>query len=264
VLLVEDNAVNQKLAVRLLEKLGCRVDLAGNGREAVDMLVTLPYDLVFMDCQMPEMDGYEATRLIRASETAAARVPIVAMTANAMRGDREKCLEAGMDDYIAKPIRAPELAAMLERWITCRELPGGRGLVGEEAADAVEPSPLEQLRAYDESGGSRLVEDLCRIFLSDMPRRFADLEQAVTSSDADRVHLIAHTVKGAAWLVGARQMGIAAEALESHARDGVLRRADEEAARLVREFERVRPFYEQALAAAASGAPLPADIGAAR
>jgi signal transduction histidine kinase/DNA-binding response OmpR family regulator len=264
VLLVEDNAVNQKLAVRLLEKLGCRVDLAGNGREAVDMLVTLPYDLVFMDCQMPEMDGYEATRLIRASETAAARVPIVAMTANAMRGDREKCLGTGMDDYIAKPIRTPELAAMLERWVTCRELQAARGLVGEEAAEAVEPSPLEQLRAYDESGGSRLVEDLCRIFLSDMPRRFADLEEAVASSDADRVHLIAHTVKGAAWLVGARQMGIAAEALESHARDGVLRRADEEAARLVREFERVRPFYEQALAAAASGAPLPADIGAAR
>ena len=263
VLLVEDNAVNQKLATRLLEKLGCRVDIAGNGREAVSQLVTFPYDLVFMDCQMPELDGYEATRLIRASQTPAARIPIVAMTANAMRGDREKCLEAGMDDYVAKPIRAVDLAAMLERWVTAREEPAARGLVGEQdgAGEAVEPSPLEQLRAYDESGGSRLVEDLCRIFLSDMHRRLLDLDDAAAGRDAHRVHLIAHTVKGAAWLVGARRMGLAAEALEQHAKDGVLRRAGEEAARLRREFERVRPIYEHALAAAASGAPLPSDIG---
>ena len=262
ILLVEDNPVNQKLAIRLLEKLGCRVDVAANGREAVEMLATLPYDLVFMDCQMPEMDGYEATRAVRASDTPARQVPIVAMTANAMQGDRERCLEAGMDDYISKPIRREHLAAMLARWIST-EHPGEQAAGGWAEAghpETVEITPLEQLRAYDQSGGSRLVEDLCRLFLSDTPRRLADLEAAVAAGDAPRIHLVSHTVKGAAWLVGARQLGAVAQTIEQLSGSGVLRRVPEQTARLLREYERIRPFYERALEAAASGAPLPAEL----
>jgi len=117
VLVVEDNAVNQKLATKVLERLGCSVDVAANGREAVQMIRAIPYDLVFMDCQMPEMDGYEATSQVRALEDATHRLPIVAMTANAMQGDREKCLAAGMDDYIAKPINLDEVKNTLHRWL---------------------------------------------------------------------------------------------------------------------------------------------------
>ncbi len=116
VLLAEDNAVNQKVAARMLEKMGARVDVAANGREAVDMALRLPYDLVFMDCQMPEMDGYDATAAIRRADGSGARVPIVAMTANALDGAREHCLEAGMDDYVAKPVKPEDLRRVLARF----------------------------------------------------------------------------------------------------------------------------------------------------
>jgi signal transduction histidine kinase/CheY-like chemotaxis protein len=115
VLIVEDNAVNQMVAARLLEKLGCRVDVAANGREAVEMVGLLPYDAIFMDCQMPEMDGFEATQEIRRREGSSVHRPIIAMTANAMQGDRERCLDAGMDDYVSKPIRKADLIEALER-----------------------------------------------------------------------------------------------------------------------------------------------------
>ncbi len=116
VLLAEDNAVNLKLGVRLLERMGCRVDAAGNGREAVQMADRLPYDLIFMDCRMPEMDGYEASRRIRSLPGDRPRVPIVALTAHAVKGAREECLQAGMDDYVTKPVRPADLERMLVRW----------------------------------------------------------------------------------------------------------------------------------------------------
>jgi CheY-like chemotaxis protein len=121
ILVVEDNLINQKIAVRILDKkLGYHADVASNGREAIDLLNRLDYDLVLMDCQMPEIDGYEATRTIRDVNSTVRnhRIPIVAMTANAMKGDREKCLESGMDDYVTKPINVQELADTIERNIS--------------------------------------------------------------------------------------------------------------------------------------------------
>ncbi|MFN8588885.1 MAG: response regulator [Candidatus Eisenbacteria bacterium] len=124
VLLVDDNTINQKVGSRVLAKLGCRVDLAADGREAVTMYRDLPYDVVFMDCQMPEMDGFEATAEIRRIEaTSGGRTPVVAMTANAMEGDRQRCLDAGMDDFVSKPIREDRVREALERWT--------EGLAGE-------------------------------------------------------------------------------------------------------------------------------------
>jgi two-component system sensor histidine kinase/response regulator len=117
VLVVEDNVVNQRLVKHMLEKLGCRVDLAANGREAITMAGGLRYDIVFMDCFMPELDGYAATAELRQRERAGeARLPIIALTANAMVEDRARCLAAGMDDYLSKPVRLEEIRAVLERW----------------------------------------------------------------------------------------------------------------------------------------------------
>jgi CheY-like chemotaxis protein len=120
VLLAEDNPVNQRLASHALGKLDCVVDVAANGREAVEMARQLPYDCVFMDCQMPELDGLQATARIRALPGEAGRVPVIALTAHAMAGDRERCLAAGMDDYVTKPMRQEDLREALERWAPAR------------------------------------------------------------------------------------------------------------------------------------------------
>jgi len=122
VLVADDNATNQKVAVRMLQRLGYRGDVASTGAEAVAMLDSAHYDAVLMDCQMPEMDGYEAARQIRHNERGGRRVPIIAMTADAQPGERERCLAAGMDDYISKPVKLHVVAAVLERWLATKEV----------------------------------------------------------------------------------------------------------------------------------------------
>jgi CheY-like chemotaxis protein len=116
ILIAEDNVINQKVIERMVQKIGYTVDLVANGREAIDALAGSPYSLVFMDCQMPEMDGFEACREIRKLD-GGARIPIIAITANAMKGDRERCLAAGMDDYVSKPFKQEDLRVVIERWL---------------------------------------------------------------------------------------------------------------------------------------------------
>jgi two-component system sensor histidine kinase/response regulator len=121
VLVVDDNAANQKVAARMIARLGYRIDVAGTGAEAVAMLGKGRYDAVLMDCQMPELDGYEASKHIRHNERGGRRVPIIAMTADTVAGERERCLAAGMDDYISKPLKLHVIAAILERWMATKE-----------------------------------------------------------------------------------------------------------------------------------------------
>ena len=135
VLVVEDNVVNQTVATRMLERWGCRVDVVGDGRQAIEAVARVTYDVVLMDVQMPEMDGFDATVAIRQQEAGTGRrVPIVAMTAHAMDGDRDRCLEAGMDDYLPKPVTSQALLQAVSRW-------GGRGATPRQATQPPVPTP---------------------------------------------------------------------------------------------------------------------------
>jgi len=232
VLIAEDNVVNQRLAVRMLEKAGYRTDVVANGREAVETLGRNMYDVVLMDCQMPEMDGFEAARAIRSAEAdGGRRVPIIAVTASAMEGDREKCLAAGMDGYLAKPIKPEELETAIQQ-----VLHGG----SEPSAVPAEP-PLDlsaTLRAVE--GDKALLTELATLFLNDCPQRLDELRQAVASDDAARTERAAHGLKGAVANFGAEAAYALAAELEAMGRRGdlagarsVLPRLDQEVGRLI-------------------------------
>jgi len=227
VLLAEDNIVNQKLAVMLLTRLGCRVDCVGNGLEAVEACERLLYDLVLMDCQMPEMDGYQASGAIRRLEAGGERrIPIIAMTANAMHGDRDKCLAASMNDYLAKPIVREQFEQMLQRW-----LPGSPGApaarpcsspaAGEPAAleggrGVIDPRVLEEVREMLEDE----FADFVRIYLEDAGKLVAAAREAVAGAQPSGLKAAAHTLKSTSARMGAVGLSSAARELEAIAREG--------------------------------------------
>jgi PAS domain S-box-containing protein len=207
VLVVEDNPVNQKVAARMLENIGCRVDVAADGREALDLLSRLPYDVVFMDCMMPEMDGYDATAAIRRIPGPRSRTPVVAMTANAMQGDRERCLSAGMDDYISKPVRAEKLRAAVERWTGRRQ--GPRSLTPPPAPVGripVDLATLDRLGGLQPEGGTDIIVEFIEIFLTDLPARRAAIREAVASGNGAAVATAAHALKGSSAYMGAEEL----------------------------------------------------------
>jgi two-component system sensor histidine kinase/response regulator len=211
--------VNRKVAVLLLERLGYRVDVAANGREALERLADADYRAILMDCQMPELDGYEATAVIRSQERGGARIPIIAMTANAMAGDRERCLAAGMDDYVSKPIQLAMLAQVLARWAPAGSPP-------------VEPDGQPDLPG--------LRRELAGLFLEDAPARLAELEEAHRQGDREAIRRAAHQLKGTAATVGAAEVAKSAAELETMARSAGLEAAPEVLARLRTELDRVR------------------------
>ncbi len=219
ILVVEDNTVNQKVVLHMLAKMGHRADAVGNGLEAVRALESIRYDLVLMDCQMPEMDGYDATREIRSEQSRVLdhRIPIIALTAGALQEDRERVLAAGMDDYLSKPINMGALADTVARWL-------GRDTGGK----AVPELPVsDSVAVFDREGALERMnedEDLLKLivaaFLEDMPGHIASLKAALDQSG--NVVLYAHSIKGAAANVGAEALRSVAARLEEAARQGLL------------------------------------------
>jgi PAS domain S-box-containing protein len=245
VLLAEDNAVNRKLATKLLEKEGYQVLVATNGREALEVIDREPVDLVLMDVQMPDVDGLEATAIIRDREktsTSTRRLPVIALTAHAMKGDRERCLAAGMDDYLSKPIQTEEL-----RRIVRKHSPG----VGtkENTVERCNDSALEIFNL--EEALSRVEQDrelfaeLVKLFVADYPQRLAELRQALAARDSKLVERLAHTLKGAAANFAAPRVVRAALELEETARAGDLSRAGQGIEALASEIACLLPQLDQ-------------------
>jgi len=235
ILLVEDNAVNQRLALRLLEKAGYQVEAVGHGRAACAALREQPYDLVLMDIQMPEMDGYEATSAIREFEGGRRHTPIIAMTAHAMKGDRERCLAAGMDDYLTKPLKLEELLVTVARWAA----PGRNGR-------AIEPVDFPALRKAV-GGDDLLLRDVIELFLADVPGRIETLREAVAGGNEQVIKAEAHSLKGASGSVGAGSLQESFARLETMGREGQIDRARSALAEAEAEFARVRRYFEDYL-----------------
>ena len=224
VLVAEDNQVNQLVATRIFEKLGHQVTVVSNGREALSAFQAGEFDLIAMDVQMPEMDGLDATIAIRAWEkTTNTHIPIVAMTAHAMKGDRERCLAAGMDGYTSKPIRIRELEQAIARLISPSK-PTRAPVPTESQADGV-IDHAALLAGVD--GNKRLLRELVRIFLADCPQRLAEIKEAIRSGDAGALWRAAHTLKGSVGNFAANNAFAAAQRLEIVGREGDLNTASD-------------------------------------
>ena len=224
ILLAEDNRVNQTVAVRMLNKMGHSVTIANTGFEVLALLESGTFDLVLMDVQMPGMDGFTATRAIRGSRTTSAQVPIIAMTAHAMRGDRERCLDAGMNGYIAKPIRATELRAVIDEALPLHHF-------GPEKAGAnVDGSNVPALEfAFDQElllsrlgGDEVLAQEVIGIFVSEAPASLQKMQEALKESNAREIERIAHGLKGELGYLGVEKVSVTAGELERAAHNGDL------------------------------------------
>jgi CheY-like chemotaxis protein len=259
ILLAEDNPTNQKLALRLLERLGYRADVSANGLEALETLRQQSYDVVLMDVQMPEMDGLEASRCIRQEWPDEQRPQIIAMTANAMQGDREMCLEAGMDDYLSKPIQVKELIKALQ---TCHPLVNTQLSEDEEGLESrsiEEPStaqiqPEQQTETVlDQAALDKLVEmvgdpsflgDLIQSFLTNLPQLLSNLQGALEQEDASKLRTAAHTLKSNSRDFGATTLFELCKELEMMGKAGTLDGTTDLIARIETESARVKTALE--------------------
>ena len=234
ILLAEDGLVNQKVAVSLLEQRGHNVTVANNGQEALAALEKGAFDVVLMDVQMPAMDGFEATGLIRQREKASgAHIPIVAMTAHAMKGDRERCLEAGMDGYIPKPIRAKDLYEAVE---------GITAEVRDSQAegDAIEnrEETIDRNQVLELTGGSvETLREVVELFVVECPKLMERIHEAITNEDSTELQRAAHTLKGSVQVFGVKRAAAAALRLETMGRDGNLDGAEKSRRALADEIE---------------------------
>jgi CheY-like chemotaxis protein/HPt (histidine-containing phosphotransfer) domain-containing protein len=272
ILLCDDNAINQKVAARILQSIGYQPDFAANGREALDALDKKPYDLIFMDVMMPEMDGLEATCAIRerqkdgvAHPNYQSRIIIVAMTAQAMQGDREKCLAAGMDDYLSKPILPKDIRAIVERWgpqatPAAPAAPAPKADVPAPApaskadapAPAVEELPVEMDRLNDlTDGNADSLRELVDLFFKQTTQQLEQLEAAVRANKAEAVRRVAHSCAGASATLGMTRFVPLLRKLERQGASGTLTTAAQVYEDTAREFKLIQNFLAAQLNSAA-------------
>ena len=240
VLVAEDNAVNQKVALRILAKLGVKAEAVANGLEALEALDRFAYDIVLMDVQMPEMDGFEATAKIRQREAGTGKhTPVIAMTAHAMQGDRERCLEAGMDDYLTKPVREQSLAVALLCWSV------GRQETQVEAPP--KPDSVLDLDQLDQAscGDLHFKQQLLSEFLISVPALMSQARDAVETSDARRLDFAAHSLGGGCAMIGAHRLAAACRAMEGMAEHGLMQGAPAEMERAEQEFAALQAFVAE-------------------
>jgi CheY-like chemotaxis protein len=238
ILLAEDNTVNQKLALRLLQQLGYRADVASNGMEAVQSVERQSYDVILMDVQMPEMDGLEASRLICAQWPRERRPRIIATTANAMQGDREMCLAAGMDDYISKPIRVAELIAALAKTPPL-------ALPKEEITNL---PPIVDRPAFEDlkkEMGLDFIRELVDAYCEETPQLISALRQALADQDAEAFRRAAHSIKSTSNTLGALRSGSLAKELEMLGKAGQLGAAAAEVERLATDYLQVQQALKE-------------------
>jgi signal transduction histidine kinase/HPt (histidine-containing phosphotransfer) domain-containing protein len=250
ILVADDNAINLKVAVRILQQLGYEPVTAANGREVLEVITRKPVDLVFMDVMMPEMDGLEATRQIRRRQMGGehrnfqTRLVIVAMTAHAMQGDREKCVGAGMDDYLSKPVRPKDFRDIIEKW-------GGKVTLSAPALSAAAPGPAEEApvdlaRMKDLTDGQ--INELCELvemYFTQTQKQFGQMREAIRDNKADQLRRVAHSCAGASATLGMTQLVPRLRELERLGASGTLTGAGEICENAVREFHRVREFLQQ-------------------
>jgi two-component system sensor histidine kinase/response regulator len=251
ILVVEDNVVNQKVASAMLEKRGHGVVIASNGREALGFLDKENFDLILMDVQMPEMDGFEATRLIRQREKEdGGQIPIVAMTAHAMKGDRERCLEAGMDDYVSKPIRDANLFSVIQKLVkgleNKKQVRRLRHLEHINPADQGVFDLSEAMRAVD--GDQDLFKEIASLFLASAADNMAKIRAAISERDARVVEHAAHSIKGSVANFGAKRAFDVACRLERIGKEGKLKEAESAHLELVKELQALETAMEAAIA----------------
>ncbi|MBV8982810.1 MAG: response regulator [Acidimicrobiia bacterium] len=244
ILVVEDNAINQQVATGMLQRLGYAVDLAGNGREALDAVASTTYSAVLMDCQMPEIDGYEATAEIRRREAGTTHVPIIAMTASAMSGDEERALAAGMDGYVTKPMKLDELGRVLKQWLQVDT----RGKIDRPdggVLDAAMVDDLQKLLVH----GHLDIDDIVERFIAGAPAKLDAIGSAAAGGDADAAMRVAHELAGSSATLGALAFGKRCSFLEASARAGDLATIAETIPAVRQDFDEVRAALRDAFSA---------------
>jgi two-component system, sensor histidine kinase len=231
ILLVEDNPVNQEVTLGILRLFDCKADLAENGRQALEAWEKTPYDLILMDCQMPEMDGYQATEAIRRAEQGKeAHIPIIALTAHALKGDREKCLNAGMDDFLSKPFKQQQLLETLRKWVGLEkkeiedEPPAATPQAPAEET-LIDPKALDNIRSLESPGNPGILGKVIEIYLQEAPDIIRVLRQAIPGEDAETVRQKAHYFKSSSANLGVSQMAELCKELEYMGKDQELKNA---------------------------------------